>query len=82
MNLLLDDRVLQTDLVRANRTSSLAASRGPEGFIYRAAHDLKVKWDHRTWLVEASAIGYDALHATITSGRVRLATDGGAKIAR
>ena len=30
----------------------------------------------------ASAIGYGVLHATIASGRVRLATDGGAKIAR
>ena len=30
----------------------------------------------------AMAIGYGALHATIASGRVRLATDGGAKIAR
>jgi hypothetical protein len=28
------------------------------------------------------AIRYWALHATIASGRVRLATDGGAKIAR
>ena len=31
---------------------------------------------------EAMTIGYGALHATIASGRVRLATDGGAKIAR
>ena len=30
----------------------------------------------------ASVIRYGALHATITSGRVRLATVGGAKIAR
>ena len=28
------------------------------------------------------AIRYSALHVTIASGRVRLATDGGAKIAR
>ena len=28
------------------------------------------------------AISYRALHATIASGRVRLATDGGVKIAR
>ena len=27
-------------------------------------------------------MSYDALHATIACGRVRLATDGGAKIAR
>jgi hypothetical protein len=30
----------------------------------------------------ASAIGYGVLHATIASGRVLLAADGGAKIAR
>jgi hypothetical protein len=29
-----------------------------------------------------NAIRYRTLHATIASGRVRLATDGGAKIAR
>ena len=31
---------------------------------------------------EAMTNGYGALHATMASGRVRLATDGGAKIAR
>ena len=31
---------------------------------------------------EAMTIDYGALHATIASGRIRLATDGGAKIAR
>jgi hypothetical protein len=34
--------------------------------------------DHRARSVGASAIGYSALHATIASGRVRLATAGGA----
>jgi hypothetical protein len=41
---------------------------------------LEDKCDHRTRLVGALAIGYCSLHATVASGRVRLATDGGAKI--
>ena len=34
------------------------------------------------YIVRAMAIGYDALHATFASGRVRVATDGGANTAR
>jgi hypothetical protein len=43
---------------------------------------LEERCGRRARLIDASAIDYGALHATIASGRVRLATDGGAKMAR
>ena len=49
-----------------------------DGLLSDAECPLLAQSGHR---VEALAIGYGALQATIASGRVRLATEGGAKIA-
>ena len=63
---------LSRSLLGAKRTWPIAP--------HMSANDPKRTFTRR--FSKAMTIGYGALHATIASGRVRLATVGGAKIAR